>query len=419
MERRYFDEKLSSSKLVMIRRKFTLPRRKRRTGTDIGLIPERVHQKVGSWSLQPAKKENPVMFLLQLQLNFIVAVSPLAIPAIMMMLSVAEGGEQGTTSNFIGLNNEAVALLLSGDDSRALGLLKEGVTLVHYALSAVDDRISQCVSSFSSRSLGSPQDNQHNTKNDDRQERQNDDGAVPGSHNDNREPCAFSFPRRRVQEPFGVPLHSITISTVPILLRQDSSVPPTSRTSAENYFFIFKHVFRISYYLSKKAEKTGQYDSNDYHNPETSTMLSAILIFNMAMTYHRLAHQQSQATPRSHTHSRSSDANPTLKAIELYSTVLRLVRLGDSFEFPDKMECGGIKPLICCASLNNRSQLWYERGEYALASDGLGHLNRMIGLLRRQRIGQERQDLLQQGDLIGLMFNILFFQNKPSSAPAA
>jgi hypothetical protein len=118
---------------------------------------------------------------------------------------------------------------------------------------------------------------------------------------------------------------------------------------------------------------------------------SAVIMFNMALAHHRVGLIASKKTCSN-------------RAISLYNLTLRLLK---NYGF------GGTAGVVKLASMNNLLQLRYERGEYALARQGLEFLS--AGLKQVAKTGQSK---LKDSGLQGLITNILFLKNQ-RVAPAA
>jgi hypothetical protein len=118
---------------------------------------------------------------------------------------------------------------------------------------------------------------------------------------------------------------------------------------------------------------------------------SAVIMFNMALAYHRVGLVASNKTCSN-------------RAISLYNLTLRLLK---HYDF------GGTAGVIKLASMNNLLQLRYERGEYALARQGLVFLSEGV-----KQVTKTGQGKLKDSDLKGLITNIMFLKNI-QVAPAA
>lgn len=121
-----------------------------------------------------------------------------------------------------------------------------------------------------------------------------------------------------------------------------------------------------------------------------ASAVASIVIFNMALTYHRVGWNNSKCVDR---------------AINLYKMVLRIVQYG-SESFRD------VHGLLKCAAMNNQSQLRFEQGHYALAREGLDSLFPLVAM------PNDEQPKLQPSELNGLIMNVLFLR-PPTLASAA
>jgi tetratricopeptide (TPR) repeat protein len=124
---------------------------------------------------------------------------------------------------------------------------------------------------------------------------------------------------------------------------------------------------------------------------EQAPAFSSVIMFNLALTYHRVA-----LTTRNKL---CSD-----KAISLYQLVLRLLR---SFDFL------GTVGVVKLASINNLAQLRYDQGHFDLAEQGMAHLP--AGLRRVAEVGKH---CLADTQLYGFLSS-LFLLKAPDIAPAA
>jgi tetratricopeptide (TPR) repeat protein len=148
----------------------------------------------------------------------------------------------------------------------------------------------------------------------------------------------------------------------------------------DQQFYIYNHAIALS------AEQ-----SPSVIGVEQAPAFSSVIMFNLALTYHRVA-----LTTRNKL---CSD-----KAVSLYQLVLRLLK---SFDFL------GTVGVVKLASINNLAQLRYDQGQFDLAEQGMTHLP--AGLRRVAEIGKHG---LADTQLYGFLSS-LFLLKAPKIAPAA
>jgi hypothetical protein len=124
---------------------------------------------------------------------------------------------------------------------------------------------------------------------------------------------------------------------------------------------------------------------------EQAPAFSSVIMFNLALTYHRVA-----LTTRNKL---CSD-----KAFSLYKLALRLIQNSDFF---------GTVGVVKLASINNLAQLRYDQGHFDLAEQGMAHLP--AGL---QRAAEDGKHGLADTQLHGFLSS-LFLLKAPKIAPAA
>jgi hypothetical protein len=252
----------------------------------------------------------------------------------------------------IKLNNEALVVLSSGDNHRALKMFKAALSLLH-------------------RSVLTPMPQQQ------------------ARHHKHRKQSDMILVE---QEPIQLPGSVLVVS------------PRWTRSCQQECSYVYNRAFRINVLHEQDRER-------NILGAEISPTVAALVIFNMAISYHRMAASLSVASSKGSNGALITAAGT--RALNLYTGALRLLPAGEA-------SATGIDVnLLRCAALNNRSQLHYEKGEYALARQGLDEVHRMMYLFvgRSHSAGQQPR-VFQQDDLTGLLLNV-FFLRKPTLAAAA
>ena len=160
-----------------------------------------------------------------------------------------------------------------------------------------------------------------------------------------------------------------------------ASSPLNSLTDRQSY--IYNHAL---HFLSLDDYSIENFESTTTH------ILSAMMIFNLSLAYHRVYTQNGNKACAG-------------RAIKLYSVVLIVLKNNSSI--------AGTAAVMKVATINNMSQLRFQEGDYSQARQSLDELSQRLHLLKSRRPQELKED-----EVRGIMMNVLFLR-APRVAAAA
>lgn len=171
--------------------------------------------------------------------------------------------------------------------------------------------------------------------------------------------------------------------------------------------YVYNRAFRVSSVEQLLPSRSNGRNSSNAVIPSIEKAAqtgSAIIIFNMALALHRTCLLQNRTISAA-------------KALALYKVVLKLLKASSSsmsMSSPSSSASAtlqGVASAIQLAALNNMAQLQFEEGHYAEATRGFGSLAHLMTTIQRAPLGAT--------EMRGIVINILHLQKGAKFAPAA
>jgi hypothetical protein len=268
------------------------------------------------------------------------------------------------------LNNEAVSMLLAGNDEMAVARLAQSIALMKRVLARAQAQT-----------------------------------AVSSSRSSSTSCCSGSASSLSATGPIS-PLVEQDLGAYAII--HDASAPLAHLVDRQ--YYIYNHALTISNNIKEEQNVPLKSYAHVY---------CAIIMFNMALAHHRRGLQHGNRL----TNKKCKD-----RAIVLYNLILRLLRQSDTTTTAALVE--GSAGFIKLATLNNLSQLRFEQGQYAQAREGLDYLG---SLIQRAQLAagaaasasteassnnNQAALFLESIEMKGLILNVLFVKS-PQCASAA
>jgi hypothetical protein len=182
---------------------------------------------------------------------------------------------------------------------------------------------------------------------------------------------------------------SLASSAAPIIHHCHHEAVPLPHTFPDQRWFMYNKALRFGTEIVSLASFL-----------EDFQVFSAVVVFNLALIYHRSALCGNQKF-----------ASLSGKATSLYSLVLKLVDWPGWIFSKTSVTCTIVK----LAATNNLAQISSESGDTKLAHDFLKHLSAGIRRSRKHFPGLFQSS----GDMFELMINLFFWPPAPVIAPAA
>jgi hypothetical protein len=184
---------------------------------------------------------------------------------------------------------------------------------------------------------------------------------------------------------------SLASSAAPIIHHRHHEAVPLPHTFPDQRWFMYNKALRFGTEIVSLASFLEDFQA-----------FSAVVVFNLALLYHRNALCGNQKF-----------ASLSGKATSLYSLVLKLV------DWPGWISSSRTSQVTCTivklAATNNLAQISSESGDTKLAHDFLKHLSVGIRQSRKHFPGLFRSS----GDMFELMINLFFWPPAPVVASAA